>query len=223
MKILVINGSPRGEQSDTLKVTRAFVEGMGETFEIVDSMKVDVKPCLGCYACWRKTPGICIQRDDMAGILKQILASDLVIWSLPLYCYGAPSNCKVLFDRLLPLGMPGMEQDDEGKSYHPRRQGIQAKIMLVAGCGFPDHKNNFDGLEFAFQRMFGADCPAIYCVEAPLLGIEEAKPLADMYLGYAKRAGEEYKATGHISAKTQAILDAPMYPPEQYRMRNNGH
>ena len=29
MKILVINGSPRGEQSVTLKITRAFLEGMG--------------------------------------------------------------------------------------------------------------------------------------------------------------------------------------------------
>ena len=31
MKILVINGSPKGERSETMKVTRAFLEGMGES------------------------------------------------------------------------------------------------------------------------------------------------------------------------------------------------
>ncbi|NLI54817.1 MAG: flavodoxin family protein [Clostridiales bacterium] len=222
MKILVINGSPKGERSDTLKVTRAFVEGMGETFETIDSMRVNVKPCLGCYACWWKTPGVCAQQDDMAEILKRILQSDLVIWSMPLYCYGAPSNCKVLFDRLLPLSTPGVEVDDEGKNYHQGRQEIHTKIMLVSGCGFPDRENNYEGLEFAFTRMFSSDCPMICCVEAPLLGIPEAKPVADGYLEYARRAGAEYKAAGRISAETQALLDAPMFPPDEYRARING-
>ncbi len=222
MNILVINGSPKGERSDTLKITRAFLEGMGETAEFIDTMKVDVKPCLGCYACWRKTPGVCAQKDDMSGILHRMLESDLVIWSMPLYCYGAPSNCKALFDRLLPLSMPGVEVDGEGSSYHQGRQPIHTQVMLISGCGFPDRTNNFDGLEFAFTRMFSRDCPAIYCVEAPLLGIPEAKPVADAYLSIVRRAGAEFKETGRISAGTQAILDAPMFPPDEYRARING-
>ena len=75
MKILVINGSPRGEKSVTLKITRAFLEGMGESAEIIDTMQVNVKPCLGCLSCWWKTPGVCAQKDDMADILKRLLES----------------------------------------------------------------------------------------------------------------------------------------------------
>ena len=67
MKILVINGSPKGERSDTMHVTRAFIEGMGETYDVIDSMHVDVKPCLGCYACWTKTPGECVQNTNRHG------------------------------------------------------------------------------------------------------------------------------------------------------------
>ena len=74
MKILVINGSPKGERSETMKVTRAFLEGMGETYDYIDTMRVNVKPCLGCYACWFQTPVKCIQQDDMAGILEKLLA-----------------------------------------------------------------------------------------------------------------------------------------------------
>ena len=219
MNILIINGSPKGERSDTLKVARAFVEGMDEEADVIDTMRVTVKPCLGCYACWRKTPGKCVQTDDMAGILERILKSDLVIWSAPLYCYGVPSNCKVLFDRLLPLALPAQNLDERGRTVHPGREEIHTRIMLVCGGGFPDRAGNFDGMEFQFKRMFSDDCPIIFCAEAPLLSIEEAKPLAARYLGYAKKAGEEYKADGRILPQTQALLDAPMLAPEEYRVR----
>lgn len=221
MKILVINGSPRGESSSTLKVTRAFVEGMGETFETIDTMRADVKPCLGCYACWTKTPGKCAQKDDMERILNRILESDLVIWSTPLYCYSVPSNCKALYDRLLPLGTMEQRVDEAGGTYHPGRQEIRTKIMLISGCGFPNRENNFEAMDFQFSRMFSTDCPRIYCLEAPLLSIEEAKPVAEQYLAYARRAGEEFRATGRIGVETQALLDAPMIPPDVYRARIN--
>jgi putative NADPH-quinone reductase len=219
MKILVINGSPRGEKSVTLKITRAFLEGMEESAEIIDTMQVNVKPCLGCLTCWWKTPGKCAQQDDMADILKRMLESDLVIWSVPLYCYNVPSNCKALYDRLIPLGTPAQEVDENGTTYHPGRQKIHTQIMLISSCGFPDFQHNFDGMDFQFNRMFSKDCPRIYCVEAPLLNVPEAKPLADAYLAAAKRAGAEYKAGGAISAETKAILDAPMLPPDVYRAK----
>lgn len=222
MKILVINGSPKGELSNTMKITRAFIEGMEETYDIVDTMRVNVKPCLGCYGCWVQTPGRCVQKDDMQGILDKILESDIVIWSTPLYCYSVPSNCKALYDRLLPLGMQQQSVDETGATYHPCRQEIHTNIMLISGCGFPNRENNFEAMDFQFNRMFSKDCPRIYCLESPLLSIPEAKPVADVYLTYARRAGEEFKASGRISKETQAILDAPMIPPDEYRMRING-
>ena len=53
MKILVINGSPRGERSNTLRVTNAFLRGMARSADIsvetVDISKMDIRPCLGCF------------------------------------------------------------------------------------------------------------------------------------------------------------------------------
>ena len=68
MKILVLNGSPKGDKSNTLKLTNAFIDGLNEEqtnqVEVIDIKKMDIKHCLGCYVCWTKTPGKCAIKDD---------------------------------------------------------------------------------------------------------------------------------------------------------------
>lgn len=221
MKILVINGSPKGERSDTLRITKAFLEGMGEEAEFVEAKSLNVKPCLGCYVCWRQTPGRCVQRDDMDALLPKIKESDLIIWSFPLYCYGMPAPEKAIVDRLLPLATPTQAVGENGETYHPIREERTTEMMLVSGSGFPNREGNFDGLIFQFDHMFGDKHPTILCVEAPLLNIPAAAPLADAYLATVRQAGQEYARDGRISEATQAVLDAPMYSPEQYRNDSN--
>ena len=62
MKILVLNGSPKKERSDTLHITRAFLEGMTaadrheiQTIDVIDQY---IEFCSGCLACMRNG-GIC--------------------------------------------------------------------------------------------------------------------------------------------------------------------
>lgn len=216
MKILVINGSPKGERSDTLKLTRAFLEGMGENAEIIDTMKINVKPCTGCYSCWFSTPGKCVQKDDEEDLLCKIVSADLVIWSLPLYCYSFPSNCKVVIDRLLPLSCPTFYTDKEGKTHHHGRGSVHAKMLLISGCGFPERKGNYDGLIFQFGRLFGADSPMILCTEAPMLSVPAAGQVIGPYFAAVRKAGSEFAETGKISEETQKTLDTPMLPPDVY-------
>jgi len=217
MKILVINGSPKGERSDTMHLTRAFLEGMEEEAEIIDAMKVKVGPCRGCFACWGKTNGVCIQKDDMPAILEKILAADLVIWSTPMYFFSLPAPCKVIIDRLFVLAMPAMILGPDGYTTHPERIDRPIPSMLIAGAGFPDREGNFDGLIFQFNRSFGGKRPMILCPESPLLGEESAGEWTAPYLAAVRKAGAEYKRDGGISPETQAILDAPMMDPEIYR------
>ncbi len=106
MKILVLNGSPKRDKSDTMHITRAFLDGMNEvaeneikTIHVIDK---NIEYCSGCFACMRNG-GDCIHHDDMRGILEEILDSDLLIWSYPLYCYGMPAPLKALCDRTMPL------------------------------------------------------------------------------------------------------------------------
>ena len=107
MNILVLNGSPKGERSNTLKLAKAFLEGFTQTqsadTEIVDIYKLNIRECLGCFACWSKTPGKCAITDDMTDVLQKILRADVVVWSFPLYYFSLPSRLKMVIGRRLLL------------------------------------------------------------------------------------------------------------------------
>lgn len=216
MKVLVINGSPKGKASDTLCVTHAFLEGLGEDAEELVARELHIKPCLGCFGCWDKTPGKCVQQDDMQSVFAKIYASDLVIWSAPLYCYGFPAPAKAIIDRLLPDCLPQQVTDAEGRTAHPSRMQTAPRMMLISGGGFPDREGNYDGLIFSFRRLFG-DSPMIITPESPMFHVPSARPLTDRYLAFARKAGEEMRTLGAISSETQAVLDTPMIPPQAYR------
>ena len=57
MKILVLNGSPKTDRSNTLNITKAFVSGFPSDTEVeyVNLYKMNIKPCVGCFSCCRPT------------------------------------------------------------------------------------------------------------------------------------------------------------------------
>lgn len=66
MNILVINGSPKGEKSNTYRLTQAFLEGISAHEESIGNQipktetleinKLNVKSCLGCFPVGIKRP-----------------------------------------------------------------------------------------------------------------------------------------------------------------------
>lgn len=53
MQALLLNGSPRGAASNTLRLSRAFLQGTGWLFETFSLTENRIEPCRGCMACWR--------------------------------------------------------------------------------------------------------------------------------------------------------------------------
>ena len=80
MRVLVLNGSPKGDKSNTYRLTSAFLDGLRQTqpveAETIEVGKLHLLPCRGCFACWSKTPGKCVLQDDMAGVIEKILAAN---------------------------------------------------------------------------------------------------------------------------------------------------
>ena len=118
--ILLINGSPKGKQSNTYKLATAFIEGLkvAESDVVVEEICVnvlDLNPCLGCFSCWNKTPGKCVFKDDMPEVIEKLLWADITIWSFPLYYFSVPGKLKTLIDRQLPMVLPFMEKNAKRK------------------------------------------------------------------------------------------------------------
>ena len=225
MKILVINASANMERSTTLKLTKAFLEGLGveaSEVELVTTIGLNINSCRACYACGFKTAGTCVQKDDATVVMDKIRQADLVIWSIPLYAYGVPSHCKALMDRTVSFNSPLMYIDSDGIAHHYGYEEGTKKTVLISTAGLPNMKGNFDGLLFAMRHMYGKNISYICCAEGSLFMSPNTESLTAPYLEKVKQAGAEYKETERIPDETQTYLDTPMLPAEVFVKTVNG-
>ncbi|MFX0071570.1 MAG: flavodoxin family protein [Candidatus Hermodarchaeota archaeon] len=102
MKILAIIGSPR--KGNTYKITQQFEENIQKygkvDFNYIFLKDSDLKQCIGCFNCFRIGEEHCPLKDDRDDILKQMLDSNGVIFSSPVYMFNVTSLMKNFIDRL---------------------------------------------------------------------------------------------------------------------------
>jgi len=215
VKILVINGSPKGKGSNTYQLTSAFLAGLQEEepLEIreIEVGKKTIHPCLGCFSCWNKTPGKCCLADDMEDILKDMLWADVTVWSFPLYYFSVPGPLKNLIDRQLPLALPFMVAE-AGSGSHPSRYDMSGKrTVVISTCGFYTAQGNYDGVKSLFDHVCGTgNYTALLCGQGELFRVPELKPRTAAYLDQVRQAGREYGAGG-ITPETWDSLGQLLY------------
>ncbi len=220
MNILVINGSPKGKNSNTYRLTSAFLSGMRESSEAVEIRemtvnRLNIRPCLGCFSCWNKTPGKCCITDDMAGVIENMLWADVTVWSFPLYYFSIPGPLKNLMDRQLPMALPFMSEDggETGSGSHPARYDMTGKrTVVISTCGFYTAEGNYDSVCSLFDHICGrGNYTALFCGQGELFRVPELKGRTGEYLGYVRQAGGEY-IDGGISKETWERLGELLYP-----------
>ena len=225
MKILIINGSPKKDKSDTMHITRAFLEGMNEVSEndisVIHAVEKHIEYCNGCFACMHNG-GNCIHDDDMRMILEKILDSDLLIWSYPLYCYGMPAPLKALLDRTLPLSSMAMQKVGERYEHVGQADYSHLKYLMICGCGFPNSKHNFEPAKEQFRLCFPSDHTMITIPESPMFSAEEAAVVTVPRLSLVREAGKQYSSTGEISSGLIKEITSPVIPEEKYAEIVNG-
>ena len=222
MNILLINGSPKGHGSNTYKLSTAFIEGMKngtEEIVVVEELQVnqlELKPCLGCFSCWNKTPGSCVIKDDMEGVIEKLLWADVTIWSFPLYYFNVPGKLKNLIDRQLPMVLPFMVQEAENGS-HPGRYDMSGKrSVLISTCGFYTAKGNYDSVVHMFNHLLGKDnYETIFCGQGELFRVPELSKQTGAYLENVKKAGTEF-VNGKITGDTRKALDTMLFDRETF-------
>ncbi len=218
-KVLVLNGSPKAK-SDTMVATSSFIKAMQTSaefdVEIIDLIKLNIKPCRGCFACWGRNDAHCIQIDDQNALLDKYVNADIIIYSFPLYCYAMPSHVKAFVDRLLPLGKMAMKEID-GRLHHvPLVDMSKKKMIFIIGSGFPNFEGNFESIKLMIKAKFGSKSEIICVSEAPAFNQEEAKPVTIPLLKKFESAGEYFSKNMEITYEMKKELETPMIPNEEY-------
>ncbi|MCD7729529.1 MAG: flavodoxin family protein [Clostridia bacterium] len=140
MNILVLNGSPR-QNGNTKKLIAAFTEGaesVGNTVNIVDVCKKNIKGCLACEYCHTKGNGKCIQKDDMGEIYGLLANAEMLVLASPIYYHGISGQLKCVIDRFYSAAYPNK----------PKRL---KKIAMFLCSG---DRDMYDGAMFSFKGDF---------------------------------------------------------------------
>ncbi len=99
--IVVIYGSPR-HNGNSDKLGQAFVKGSKTSQNIVSEFYIrdmKINGCIGCEYCYSDF-GVCSQKDDMILIHEQLFKADIIVFVLPIYYQGFPSQLKAVIDRM---------------------------------------------------------------------------------------------------------------------------
>jgi len=221
MKILALQGSPRPKTgSNTEILLQEFLKGArsaGAETETVYLMEKKIHPCVGCFTCWVKTPGVCVFKDDMPELLEKVRNCQVLVYAFPLYNYNMTALMKAFQERILPLVHPHFVKT--GETYrHPPRYEMNRKIVLISNCGFPE-VSHFDGIRHVFRHMErSSGAPLIGELLMPagqLLRVEPLKEKVQVVLQAAHRAGIEVVRDGRVSQETEAQIQEPLLPADE--------
>lgn len=224
MRIVVFNGSPRTENGNTNIMVEELLKGAKEAGAEVENVflfKKKIRYCLGCFDCWLKTPGKCIQKDDMDQLLDLFINADIVFFATPVYVDNVTGIMKTFMDRLIPLAEPYFEKDQHGEYRHRKRHEKYPKMAVVSNCGFAE-QSHFQVLSLLFKRvarnMHSEVIAEIYRGGGELLKLNMPMivPLVEKYKEVLQEAGREIATEGQLSDHTRAELEKPIVPYDLY-------
>ena len=107
MKITVLNGSPRKE--NTSAMVDAFEEGAkeaGHQVEVLHVGKMKIAGCLGCEYCHTKGEGQCVQKDDWEKVLPAYKDCDMIVFASPIYYFTLTAQMEAAIQRVYCIGQP---------------------------------------------------------------------------------------------------------------------
>ncbi|RYD06082.1 iron-sulfur protein [Desulforamulus aquiferis] len=215
MKIVVVNGSPKGKSSNTNVMVSTFLKGAqaagAEAINIFLTEK-EIKHCKGCHTCWTRGPGQCVTNDDMLGVLSLMAGANIIVFATPVYFGNISGMLKVFMDRMTMIGNPHSQNATEENSQELKSKEFQApKLMMISSCGFPDI-DEFQVISLwikrVAQKMHMELIGEIYATRGKFLTSppEELQPVISNYLLLLERAGKEIATDMKLSEMTEKKL-----------------
>lgn len=228
MKIIAINGSPRGKDSNTNVMVTAFLKGAQESGAEITNIflaEKDIKYCKGCLSC-RFNHGQCVINDDMAEIVSLEKGADVLLLATPLYIHDISGMLKVYMDRSImksyDVGYGYMEKTATGEFIGTAKSERKVpKLVMMSNCGNTG-RSHFQVISHWIKRtalfMNTEVIGEIYAPQGILLTAknEKVKPIISNYLQLLEIAGKEIVTDMSLSEGTGKLLEKSFFPDELY-------
>jgi multimeric flavodoxin WrbA len=223
MHVSFFNGSPRKDNGVTHLIANHFLTGAkkaGAETDYIFLERKKIQHCIGCFACWFKTPGKCAIKDDMQELLDRYMQSDVVVFASPVYVGSVTGIMKNFIDRLLPIFDPRTQKDDKGRSYHLPRYEHYPDVVVIANGGNPDQahfeyfRSIFDFMKIVYKMNIIGEIfiGGGFVLQGFVPGLENK---VEQYMQLIQSCGEEIVQKRMLSKDIQQKLQEPLIPFEQ--------
>jgi multimeric flavodoxin WrbA len=142
MKIIGLNASPKGKDSNTLRLVHAVLAGAkdeGAETELVDLYQQRIEYCTACGTCYAK--GECTLLDDFPDLFDRMMNAEGIVLGAPNYIDSVPAPMKALFDRMadaihcqMLTGKFGCSVCTAGGSGESEVVGYMNKVLTTLGA-----------------------------------------------------------------------------------------
>ena len=128
MSLLIVNLLP---EDDPAALTA--IETLGTAVpdnRVIHAYEKNLRPCVGCNACWLVTPGVCSLRDGYEELLKAYLECDATVFLAGTALNFVDHRMKNVIDRILPLATMYIHIVD-GQCRHVPRYEKRLRLGLL--------------------------------------------------------------------------------------------
>lgn len=138
-KIVVLDGTGVKDKDLTpiVDVLRQVLGASGAEVQVFPLREMKLAHCLGCFTCWIKTPGICVEADAGRDIARAVIRSDVAVFLTPVTFGGYSPELKKIEERFIQLLSPFFQME-HGEMHHPPRYEHRPRLMMV---GVQRHAN----------------------------------------------------------------------------------
>ena len=148
MKAYIIHGNTRSN-SNTETLAKLFADALsakGAEVLHVSLRAKEIKTCVGCDKCHSVNDNFgCVINDDMHEIAGEILSSDLVVFTSPIYTWMPTPLLKAVMDRM--YAFTKFSENTEAYNLLSNQ-----KIAMISTSG-DDCEKNCDLFDEAVRRM----------------------------------------------------------------------
>lgn len=155
MQLVLLNGTPDRAGRRLPLFLDSLVELLEKSDHKVTRLDLDdmkLNRCKGCFNCWWKTPGRCIQRDDGDALCREVIRADSLLMAAPLEVGFVHPLLKGAVERLIPLLLPYIELVED-ECHHKKRYESYPSFSLILEEEDDTTEEDLAIVETIFKRL----------------------------------------------------------------------